>query len=114
MENEQDKTSTIKPSRDEKGRLLPGNTANPAGRPKGISIKDRVRKFLEENPDRMDEFVEYFATKNRDLAWQMLEGRPNQGIGQADELEPLQGVVILPQKDDSSLGTPAETEISTD
>ena len=69
-----------KPKRDEKGRLLPGNTANPNGRPKGKTIKERVREWLEEHPEDMQAFVEHFVTKNRELGWQMLEGRPQQDI----------------------------------
>ena len=76
---ELDTTSENKPARDAKGRLLPGNTANPHGRPKGsLSIKDAVRKHLEDNPDDFVEFVEHFAKNNKELAWQMLEGRPPQ------------------------------------
>ena len=85
---EQDKTSGNKPERDDKGRLLPGNTANPNGRPPGTSIKDRVRKYLEENPQDMASFVQHFATKNRELAWQMLEGRPQQDVTSGGEKLP--------------------------
>ena len=74
-------TSENKPKRDEKGRLLPGNSGNPAGRPKGsFSIKDRVRQWLEENPEDMEGFVEHFVKENRSLAWQMLEGKPQQDV----------------------------------
>ncbi len=69
-----------KPERDEKGRLLPGNTANPHGRPKGKTIKERVLEWLEENPDDMQSFVNHFVKKNRELTWQMLEGRPSQDL----------------------------------
>lgn len=41
-------TSTaLVPQRDERGRLLPGSTANPSGRPKGVAAIGR--KILEEN-----------------------------------------------------------------
>jgi len=76
--NEQEKQEENKPKRDEHGRLLPGNTANPDGRPKGKTIKERVREWLEEHPNDMESFVQHFVKKNRDLAWQMLEGRPKQ------------------------------------
>lgn len=79
------------PKRDEKGRLIPGqHSLNPNGRPKGKTIKDRVREWLEEHPDDMNAFIDHFVKKNRDLAWQMMEGRPSQGIGQAQDLEKLQ------------------------
>lgn len=66
--------------RDELGRFLPGSVPNPHGRPKGKTIKERVRDWLEEHPDEMEKFVEHFVKENRELAWQMLEGRPFQDI----------------------------------
>ena len=67
------------------GTFGPGNNANPAGRPPGVSIKDRVRKFLEENPGDMEDFVSHFVKRNRELAWQMLEGRPQQDVTSGGE-----------------------------
>lgn len=67
-----------KSDRDSKGRFIEGNPGGP-GRPQGsISIKERVRQYLTDHPEKLDEFVKYFAEENRDLAWQMLEGRPRQ------------------------------------
>mgnify|MGYP001576469344 CR=1 FL=1 len=67
--------------RDEKGRLLEGHGLISPGRPKGsVSIKDLVRKHLEDNPEDLQEFVQHFIKKNRELAWQMLEGKPQQDI----------------------------------
>jgi hypothetical protein len=62
----------------EEHKWKPGESGNPNGRPKGISIKDRVRIWLEEHPDDMQSFVQHFVKENRDLAWQMMEGRPSQ------------------------------------
>ena len=53
---------------------------NPKGRPKGKTIKERVREWLETHPEDMDSFVRHFVATNRDLAWQMLEGRPSQQL----------------------------------
>lgn len=53
---------------------------NRAGRPKGKTIKELVRDWLEDNPKDKKAFVEHFIKKNRELAWQMLEGRPQQDI----------------------------------
>lgn len=65
---------------DEKGRFLPGTAPGP-GRPQGsFSIKERVKQYLADHPEKMDEFVKYFAEENRDLTWQMLEGRPQQNV----------------------------------
>lgn len=77
MSEEPDKTSN-KVERDAHGRILPGQgSLNPEGRPKGsISIKDKVRQYLQDHPDEVEEIVRHFVTKNRELMWQMLEGRP--------------------------------------
>lgn len=63
--SEQDITSEIKPARDENGRLLPGNTANPKGRPKGTySVVELIKKKLQETPEGKDKtYGEYFVEK---------------------------------------------------
>jgi len=49
MSKEQEKTRSNKPKRDDKGRLLPGHTANPNGRPKGsVSVVSAIKRKLEE------------------------------------------------------------------
>ncbi len=66
MENEnQEKTSCSKPARDEKGRLLPGNTANPNGRPIGaLSIVEGIRRKLKECPEGDKKtYLEYVIDK---------------------------------------------------
>lgn len=66
-----------------------GVSGNPAGRPKGsISIKDKVRQYLEGNPEAVDEIVEHFVKNNRELMWQMLEGRPAQDLTSKGEKLP--------------------------
>jgi hypothetical protein len=66
--------------RDDKGRWLPGiPPQNPTGRPpKSISLKDEIRKYLETHPHDVQEIVGHFVKNNRELMWQMLEGRPQQ------------------------------------
>lgn len=41
--------TTSKPKRDERGRLLPGNTANPNGRPRGYDFRAEIEKHAEAN-----------------------------------------------------------------
>ncbi len=76
-----EETSKTSPQRDKKGRLLPGQVSlNPNGRPKLKTIKERVREYLDQHPEDMDGFVKHFVTESRELAWQMLEGRPSQDV----------------------------------
>ena len=55
MDNELDNTSENKPLRDEKGRLLPGYTANPKGKPKGsLSLLAILKRELQKIPEGED------------------------------------------------------------
>ena len=92
-------TGEVQEIRDDKGRFLPGISGNPAGKPKGsLSIKAAIKRRLEDNPEELKEVVEHFVKKNRELMWQMIEGRPSQQVdlGNADDL-PFQ---IIIKKDD--------------
>ena len=81
-------------NRNPDGTFGPGNNANPNGRPKGKTIKERVLEWLETHPDDMTLFVEHFVKKNRDLAWQMLEGRPKQNTDVTSDGEALKTVLV--------------------
>ena len=70
------------------GTFGPNNNANPNGRPKTKTIKERVKEWLDEHPDDMSAFVEHFVRENKELAWQMLEGRPQQDVTTAGEKLP--------------------------
>ena len=56
---EQDQTRDNKPERDEKGQLLPGNTANPNGRPKETEeqkvIKKATKEFIKDYKEKLAE-----------------------------------------------------------
>ena len=60
------------------------------GRPRGKTIKERVREWLEDHPDDLQAFVEHFVKENKELAWQMMEGRPHQTADEKHE-------IVLPQ-----------------
>ena len=71
-----DKQVENMPKRDEKGRLLPGNTANPNGRPKGKSLKEFWKQRFSDMTE--DEKKEFSRKVSPELLWQMAEGRPSQ------------------------------------
>ena len=51
-----------------------GVSANPKGRPKGKTLKEFAREYLESLPD--DEKVDYLASLPTEMVWQMAEGKP--------------------------------------
>lgn len=80
--------------RDEKGRLVKGTPPGP-GRPKGsVSIKDKVRQYLESHPEEVEAIVAHFVKNNRELMWQMLEGRPSQQTDVTTAGEAIQPVLV--------------------
>lgn len=52
-----------------------GNNANPAGRPKGKSLKEFARDFLMALPD--EEKATYLSTLPEEMVWKMAEGMPD-------------------------------------
>jgi hypothetical protein len=82
---------------------------NRAGRPKGKTIKERVRQWLEEHPDDMQAFVEHFVKENRDLAWQMMEGRPKEDVKLEGNL-----IINIEKEGAEKYGLNSNTETSPD
>ena len=97
-------------NRDEKGRLIPGHNLPGPGRPKGKTIKERVREWLEEHPEDMEKFVEHFVKENKELAWQMLEGRPSQDVTSDGKALPTPLLYALPNNNSGQEDTPTQKE----
>ncbi len=60
-----------------------GQSGNYAGRPKGtISIKSRLKQKLVENPNKLEELVDFYINNEtpvmRKLLWEMIDGKPPQ------------------------------------
>jgi hypothetical protein len=73
--NKQDEN---KPLRNEKGQLLPGNTANPNGRPKGQTLKEYWRQRFSNMTD--EEKLVFTQKVGNEAIWKMAEGLPKQDI----------------------------------
>lgn len=94
--------------RNEKGYFLEGHAPKSPGRPKGSkSIKDAVRQYLVDHPKDFQEYVKHFIIKNRELSWQMLEGKPAQATDLTSGGEKLTfGVINFDDYD--TVSTPTE------
>ncbi len=76
MSEEPEKTGK---NRDEKGKFISGMSGNPKGRPpRSWSIKDKIWRRFEKNPQELEKFIKELLTKYKGLVWQMLEGKPPQ------------------------------------
>lgn len=51
-----------------------GISGNPNGRPKGKTLKEFAREYLETLPD--DEKIEYLSSLPTEIVWKMAEGNP--------------------------------------
>lgn len=102
-----EKQEKNKPERDERGRLLPGNTANPNGRPKGKTLKEWAReKLMNMTDEEKEEFIKQLP---KDIVWKMAEGMPSQDTTlKGDENNPIKHEFVWKSEQSKSI-TPQET-----
>lgn len=105
---EQEKTSDNKPLRNEKGQLLPGQTANPSGRPKGgFNITDIIKREMQKIPEgQQKSYAEAFVKKmlhkaiidgdstTERLLMNYVDGMPKQGVDITSGGEAIQPVLV--------------------
>ena len=99
------------PERDEKGRLLPGHTANPNGRPKGMSLvsimKEELGMYLSEEGD---------ITKAKQMIRDYINNAAenNDGIAIRDMIDRIDGKPLAKQEITGKDGEPITLKIEFD
>lgn len=119
-EDKQDKASLNKPARDEKGRLLPGSTANPYGRPL-ITDEEKARKkatqeLIEEYKEKLAEALPLISPvliqKAQEGSVKAIKELHDRVMGKAIQSVDLTGNLIIKGNkiDLNSYGEDSETE----
>lgn len=68
-------------NRREDGTFGPGNNANPAGRPKGVTLKEYARQYyLDMTEEEKKAYMEKVESKRPGFAWEMAEGKAKQDM----------------------------------
>lgn len=66
-------------SRNPDGTFKPGVSGNPAGRPKGKTLKEYAREyFMLKSDEEKRAYIEMVEEKKPGFAWSMAEGNPHQ------------------------------------
>ena len=82
-----------------------GKSGNPNGRPKGKTLKEFAREYLESLPD--DEKVEYLASLPTEIVWKMAEGNPHSTTDSKVEVTIPTPIINVVPKHDSNTKNPS-------
>lgn len=108
MSEQLEKQEENKPLRDERGRLLPGGTANPHGRPKGKTMKEFVaEKFRNMTEEEKAEWLAQHKIQGIDQ-WRMAEGNPHQSSTVDAEINPKPLLNVLRSHNGSQEDSPPQ------
>lgn len=78
----------------------PGQSGNPAGRPKGkFSLTTLVIKKLQENPDKTDEIINWYIEQRREKVWDKIDSDPPKEMVMSGDWQPIQ--ITIKGKDDN-------------
>ena len=80
-----------------------GQSGNPNGRPKGKTLKEFAREYLESLPD--DEKIDYLASLPTEIVWKMAEGNP---ATNTDITSKGEKITVLPAELYAKRDTPSE------